>query len=237
MNIFGFGPNNAGQFLSSTGGTLTGDLNMGGNAVTNSKELILVQNAAPDTPPVAALTLFADAGSLHYKDHAGAVVDLVGAPVCVDLYSAGASVVVANTAVETALAPAAGGIGAMTLQAPQPVGMAIALGATFIVSSAAGDTLTFRINSQAGTLATFVYGVGGGTFNLAVNLRASLTVRAATIASSIVIEDNTPNLGIISAATAAYNPLIQNTLTLTAQWGAALSSCEMQQALTTVHFR
>ena len=76
MNIFGLSGFEAGEYLPSAGGTLQGNLNLGGHAITNTKELILVENKSPDTPPPGALSLYANSNQLRYNSRDGTITEL-----------------------------------------------------------------------------------------------------------------------------------------------------------------
>ncbi len=159
-----------------------------------------------------------------------------GAPVTVDLYSNIAAVHVDNTAVETSLTPSTNSDGSMVLQASQPVGMCVEFCFFLEVSSAAGDTLTLAIKDQAATLYSDTLVIPALTVKRAINIRAYMTIQAAATAvvNATTLSGTASNVVIGSAA---YNPAIQNTLDITAQWGAAASTCTMSQMLIAAHFR
>lgn len=158
-----------------------------------------------------------------------------GAPVTVDLYSNTASVNVDNTAVETSLTPSSNSVGSMVLQAPQPAGMCMEFMFFLEVSSVAGDNLTLTIKNQAVPLYSDTLTIPALSNKRPICVRASMTVRAALAVTNATTLSGTASSALIGSN--VYDPAIQNTLDVTAQWGAAASTCEMSQMLVTAHFR
>jgi len=150
-----------------------------------------------------------------------------GSPVATSKYSGGISFAITNTTTETTIVPSTS-IGSLVYQASQPVGMRIKFAIGMANTSAAGDTLTLRFKSQAGTLTTHPIVVGAGASALATRVKGSFVVYASTI-SALTMATQSGVLSTLVSATPAYNRAIQNTFSITAQWGAALSTCTITQ--------
>lgn len=148
-------------------------------------------------------------------------------PVVTSKYSGIADFSIASTTTETSVVPSAS-IGSLAYQAAQPVGMKIKISLVMQNTSAAGDTLTLRFKTQAGTLLTHAIPVAGGASNLVTRIKASLVVRTATISCcSTVMQSGLASTSVYAAP--GFNPAILNTFSVTAQWGAALSTCTVNQ--------
>lgn len=148
-------------------------------------------------------------------------------PVKTSKYSAAVDFNIASTAAETVIAPTTN-LGSLMYQAAQPVGMKINISLVLRNTSAAGDTLTLRLKTQAGALITHAIPVAGGSTSLPARVKITLIVRTSSISCCSTVMQS----AIASSteyATPAYNPLIANTFSMTAQWGAALSTCAVSQ--------
>lgn len=144
-----------------------------------------------------------------------------------DKYSGAVDFAIASTVTETTIVPATS-IGSLAYQARQPVGMKVKFALVLLNTSGAGDTLTLRFKTQAGTLLTHSITVGAGATNLITRVKGSFIVRAATL-SMVTTVNQSGVIGTSVTATPAYNPVILNTFSVTAQWGAALSTCTVTQ--------
>lgn len=158
-----------------------------------------------------------------------------GAPADVSIYSGYTPIAINNDATETSITPASGNLGSMVLAAGQPVGMVLEFVIYFVVSSVLGDTLTVRIKTQDGTLYTNALTVGALASNLSLRVKGHMTIQAAT--SQISSLTRTASLNYITSSNATYDPAVQNTLDITAQWGGSASSCSMTQIYISGHFR
>ncbi len=144
-----------------------------------------------------------------------------------DKYSGAVDFAIASTTTETAIVPVTS-IGSLVYQKSQPVGMKIKFSMILLNTSAAGDTLTLRFKTQAGTLLTHPIVVAGGATSLVTRVKGSFIVRTATLSMATTVNQSGV-IGTSVSATPAYNPAIANTFSVTAQWGAALSTCTVTQ--------
>jgi hypothetical protein len=148
-------------------------------------------------------------------------------PVTTSKYSGTADFTIASTVTETLIIPSTS-IGSLAYQAQQPVGMKINISLVMQNTSAAGDTLTLRFKTQSGTLLTHTIPVAGGATNLVTLVKASFVVRTATLSCCSTVSQSLMADSSVYAIP-AYNPAILNTFSVTAQWGAALSTCTVNQ--------
>ncbi len=155
-------------------------------------------------------------------------------PVSLDQYSSYANVSVASTMTETTIVPQSSMLGAFVFAAGQPVGMTVRIKFALALTSAAGDTFTIRIKTQGATLYSNALTVAGSSTDVPVCFDGLVTVRSATAATSATTIFGTTSRAIISSG--AYDPAVENTLNVTVQWGAALSTCTVSQVLATTHF-
>jgi hypothetical protein len=150
-----------------------------------------------------------------------------GSAVDTSKFSGTGDFTLASSLVETAIVPSTS-IGTLVYPAAQPVGMRIKFSLALLNTSGAGDTLTLRFKSQAGTLLTHAIVVAGGASSLVTKVRGSFVVRTATL-SMVTTATQSGLVGTGVTATPAYDPTIANTFSVTAQWGAALSTCVVTQ--------
>jgi hypothetical protein len=146
-----------------------------------------------------------------------------GSPVSIGSYSAYSTTAITNTAVETTLVPATS-LGSLAFQALQFVGMSIRLRMVLAVTSTAGDTLTIRIKNQAGTLQTLVFVIGALGTAQPLDIDAIITLRAASVANISTRANVDAAVAKVQINTGTWNPAIANTISITGQWGLALSS-------------
>jgi hypothetical protein len=158
------------------------------------------------------------------------------APVAVSQYSTSADVVLANDATETDISTAAS-LGSLFFQAPQPVGMTIESALQLVTTSVAGDTLTIRYKINGAAVLTHVLTIPALAVDLPVRLNGLFTVRTATLSISCAALVSAISNTIIVPAPPAYNPLIANTLSVTAQWGANVNSMTASQLVVGAYFR
>lgn len=157
-----------------------------------------------------------------------------GFPVMVGNFSSYADVNINNTTTETSILSASA-LGSMVLQASQPQGMYMKIVTFMNAISAAGDTLTIRVKNQAGTIQTIVIAIPV-TAGIGVTIKIYLTVRSATIqCNSEFLVSATANVTTISNV--AYNPAIENTFNITAQWGANVNQLDVNQVYSMIGFR
>jgi hypothetical protein len=154
-----------------------------------------------------------------------------GFPVVTSMYSTPADVTVINTTTETIVST--GGIGSLILPDPQALGTVVNLKMFMVVTSGAGDTLTARIKINGATMSTNTITVGA-VAGAPVELNSLFTVQATTVRynNKHIINNTTTQ----STGTLAFTRTVINTLSVTLQWGAALSSCTMDQLLIQTNF-
>jgi hypothetical protein len=144
-------------------------------------------------------------------------------PVSVGVYSTYADVSVNSTTTETNISTNASSIGSLALQAAQPLGSKLQLFTDMSASSAAGDTLTIRIKCNGSTAATQTLTIPALSVNLPALVRTDITVRSATVhICSEALLSGVSN--VIVDSSFGYTPTNLNTWSITAQWGAALST-------------
>jgi hypothetical protein len=158
-------------------------------------------------------------------------------PVSVDKYSSYADVSCSLTVVETSLIDLTNAVGDLVFQPLMPVGSSISFDCFMNVNCVGGDTLTMRIRKQGGVLLhTQAIPIGAGVV-ASIRFSGYLTVRPGSL-----ILANTEALlsalsNVVTNGGAAFDGTILNTLDFTAQWGAALSTCDMTQLVVRTHFR
>src|SRR5579872_2420869 len=146
-----------------------------------------------------------------------------GFPVNVGCYSTYDDTTCNSTAVETDISTTASSIGTLALQATQPLGMQYQLFTDMQASSAAGDTLTIRIKCNGSTAVTQTLTIPALSVNLPALVRTDITVRSATV--HICCEALVSAISnVIVDSSFGYTRTNRNVWSITAQWGAALST-------------
>lgn len=155
----------------------------------------------------------------------GDAIRIRGFPASVGCYSMYTSTTCDNTVVETDISTNASSIGSLALQAAQPLGMVYAFDVCMTVSSAAGDTLDIRFKTNGGLLWTHNLVVPALSVNLPITICARITIRngAIHVCSSATMSGAVTT--IVDSAI-VYDRTILNTWSVTAQWGAALSTLD-----------
>lgn len=158
-----------------------------------------------------------------------------GLPVDTCLFSTFSIVNVTNTTTETALTTGSI-LGTLVLQDPITIGAAIEFKIYLQTTSAGGDTLTIRIKSNSVTLHTITMTIPAGASSLNSELSGVMTVLASTIRASS--KNSTSGVtNVLQSSANAFTPTITNTLSVTAQWGAAINSLSMLNMVFTTHLR
>lgn len=145
-----------------------------------------------------------------------------GFPVMVSCYNTYADTVCNSTVIETDISTTASANGKMVFQASQPLGMSALFDLNAVASSVAGDTLTLRYKLNGTTKFSHVLAIPAAPTG--VNVWSRVTVRPGglcQINSNALI--SLLSL-IVTDSSQTYNPAIQNTWTVTAQWALATSS-------------
>jgi hypothetical protein len=155
-----------------------------------------------------------------------------GFPVNVGVYSTYGPTTVNNTAVETNISTNVSSVGTLSFQAAQPLGMIINGGISYTSTSNAGDTITFRIYCNGVELISQEVTIGA----LAVSEPDWISFTGVVNPGAISMHMSQYSTGEQTILTPAYNNIIQNTFSVTAQWGANLSQLSVNQLYITADF-
>jgi hypothetical protein len=140
-----------------------------------------------------------------------------------------------STTVETTLSNPASYLGSLTFQANQPLGMVIDLDFNVTVTSAGGDTLTIRYyNNVATSLWSHVLTIPASSTNLGIGIRSRITIVSGNIQynSQAVVSGHAAT--IVSGSHGWTQGV--NALSITGQWSANASTCQMNQLICTTLF-
>ena len=157
-----------------------------------------------------------------------------GAPVQVCKFSAYSSVIVTGTTTETTISNPNDFLGSYVFQASQPLGMKWFSNLIMLVSVAdgGGDTLTIRykINNVTQHFLSIPFATTPPT---SVNVDCTGTIQSgsAIYLASIVQFSGLPPI-LTNGFSGSYDPSIENTLSITAEWGISTSTLSvMDQSL------
>jgi len=159
-------------------------------------------------------------------------------PVSVSNYSVHGTPTITNTVVETTLSNTVSALGSLFFQDPQPTGMSIHIRHTILVTSNAGDTLTVRIKTQAVTLQTLIFIIPALSVSLPIDIDSMITLSSngtsAGTSTKAVINGGAT---LVQFNTANWTRTIANTLNITGQFAAALSTAITTSLVLNTHFR
>lgn len=181
----------------------TSSVLMGNNGVTNWRANSLICSLGTSAVPFLACWL---------RD---------GSPAVNSHYTMYGGVTLGNSTTETSLLTGTSD-GSLVYSANQSLGSAVNIRLNITYSGLVTDTLTLRYKVNGTTVLTQVIGLAALSAVAGMSL-AEFVVQASTIQCSVSTSVN-GLVGEVTNASAAYNPAIANTFSLTGQWSAASAS-------------
>lgn len=157
-----------------------------------------------------------------------------GLPVHTDLWSSNGGFSVASTVVETAITSATT-LGTLYVTPVIPIGMTLTETLLMSVTSAAGDTLTIRHKLAGTTFMTNTLTIPAAASGLTIKIITNAMIGSASATSFSTVAQGTTVA--TSTSSGAVTRTTGNLYSATAQWGAALSTCNILGMFIDVGFR
>lgn len=195
-----------------------------GNGATNAVPLSIVLGRAANVNVRPGSDGVCDLGSsaARFKDlyFTGSIRNSLSAA---GNYSTYGDTSVTNTVVETNISTNASSVGSLVLAAGQPLGMVLQVNLCLAASSVAGDSLTIRFKSNGNILWSHILTIPALAVNQPTSFLAKCTVRNGALAvCSVANQDGTSTMVVSSSI--VYDRTVAQTWSITAEWGAALST-------------
>lgn len=157
-------------------------------------------------------------------------------PMVSSKYSTYADVVLNNSVAETDISATGMSIGSLAYQQSQPLGMITEIDLYLVATSAAGDSLTIRFKVNGGLMFSHIVTIPALSVNLPVNIYSKISVRNGFVqVNSVLLVSGISTT--ISPAAIVYNRAIENTWSVTGQWGANVNQMAMNCLTLDTHFR